>query len=280
MRGFNVPTPFVIPQPKQGPFVLGRDSMKQAGVPEGALTKEEFRSEVFPGTVRELCVYVPSQYTAEKPAALMVFQDGWKYADPAGPFRATTVMDNLIHQGKMPVTVGVFVNPGVFPATGEGREEVKNRSFEYDSLGDRYVRFLMEEILPRVEERYHLSHDPQMRGICGASSGGICAFTAAWERPDMFGKVISHVGSFTNIRGGHVYPALIRSSAKKPIKVYLQGGSNDADNYAGSWALGNLQMAASLNYMGYDYQLEYGDGVHSSEHGGATLPEAMAWLWG
>jgi enterochelin esterase-like enzyme len=271
--------PFVIPSPIKGPFVLGPGSMRQAGVPEGTVSREEFKSEIFPGTVRDVFVYAPVQYTPEKPAAVMVFQDGWKYANPEGPFRATVVMDNLIHQGKMPVTIGVFVNPGVFPVAGEGREPVLNRSFEYDSLGNQYTRFLLQEIMPLLEGRYKLSADPVMRAMCGASSGGICAWTVAWERPDVFGKVLSHIGSFTNIRGGHVYPALIRSTAKRPIRVYLQGGSNDVDNYAGCWALANLQMAASLNYMGYDYRLEYGDGVHSSEHGGATLPAAMEWLW-
>lgn len=274
-----MPTPFVFPEVKKGPFIHVADSEKQAGVPEGTISKEEFKSDIFPGTYRDLYVYVPAQYMAEKPAAVMVFQDGSWYQDRGSVFRATTVMDNLIHQGKMPVTIGIFINPGLFPATGPEKKPVSNRSFEYDSLSNQYVRFLTDEIFPLVGSRYNLTNDPQMRAICGASSGGICSWTAAWERPDVFSKVLSHVGSFQNIRGGHVYPALVRANPKKPIRVFLQAGMNDIDNAWGNWAIGNLGMAASLNFMEYDYKLEMGDGAHNGDHGGAILPQAMEWLW-
>ena len=270
---------FVIPTPTPGPYLLGADSQRQPGVPQGTVTKHEWRSENFPGTVRDYFVYVPAQYTGDKPAAVMVFQDGARYADVEGAVRTPIVFDNLIHQGKMPVTIGVFIDPGYFPPTGADREPVRNRSFEYDTLSDQYARFLLEEILPAVGADYRLTDDPDQRAICGMSSGGICAWTVAWQRPDAFRKVLSHVGSFTDIRGGHAYPSLIRQNAPKPIRVFLQAGSNDLDRAWGHWPLANLQMAAALHFAGYDYQLVFGDGAHNFEHGASILPESLAWLW-
>ena len=179
----------------------------------------------------------------------------------------------------MPTTIGIFINPGVFPGTDSKEKPRSNRSFEYDSLGDLYARFLLEEILPEVAKTYQLTSDPEGRAICGNSSGGICAFTAAWERPDAFRKVVSHIGSFTNIRGGHVYPALIRKTEKKPLKVFLQDGRNDLDNQFGNWPLSNQDMAAALKYAGYDYQFVFGEGTHNGKHGGALLPDTLRWLW-
>jgi enterochelin esterase family protein len=179
----------------------------------------------------------------------------------------------------MPVTIGVFIQPGEFPS---GKPDVKprsNRSFEYDSLGDQYTRFLLEEIIPEVKKQYKITDDPTGRAICGNSSGGICAFTVAWERPDQFGKVVSHIGSFTNIRGGHVYHALIRKTEKKPIRIFLQDGENDLDNLHGNWPLANQEMAAALKFAGYDYKFVYGDGKHSGKHGGSIFPDTMRWLW-
>ena len=161
----------------------------------------------------------------------------------------------------------------------ENRFRASNRSWEYDELSDRYVSFLIEEMIPEVAKDYHLTNDPKMRAICGISSGGICAFTAAWERPDYFHKVLSHIGSFTDIRGGHVYPALIRKQAKRDIKVYLQDGSGDLDNRFGNWWLANQQMASSLEFRGYDYTFVNGTGGHNGKHGGAILPESLRWLW-
>jgi len=260
-------------------YKLGPDSMPQGGVPRGEVAKFKWESKVFPGTVRDYWLYVPAQYKAEEPACVMVFQDGNNYQRTNGEFRVPIVFDNLIHKKEMPVTIGIFINPGEIPASEEGKQPRRNRSFEYDSLGDQYARFLLEEILPEVGKKYSLTKDPERRAICGISSGGICAWTVAWERPDAFRKVLSHVGSFTNIRGGHVYPALIRKTEKKRIRVFLQDGSNDLYNLHGSWPLANQEMAAALKFMNYDYKFEFGDGGHDGKHGGAILPDSLRWLW-
>lgn len=262
------------------PYQLGPDSQRQEGVPQGKITRHEWKSEIFPGTIREYWVYVPAQYDEAQPAAVMVFQDGHAYVNETGEFRAPVAFDNLIHKKELPVIIGIFINPG---HKGESLPEnpwrANNRSFEYDTLSDQYARFLLEEILPEVGKTYKLTDDPEQRAICGISSGGICAFTVAWERPDAFRKVLSHVGSFTNIRGGHVYPALIRKTENKPIRVFLQDGKNDLDNQHGNWWLSNLQMDAALKFKKYDYRFVGGEGGHNGKHGGAILPESLTWLW-
>ena len=267
-------------KPKIPEYKLTKDSERQEGVPLGQVTTHILESQIFEGTRREYSVYVPAQYRPKKPACVMVFQDGHAYAKEDGDVRAPIVFDNLIHKGDMPVTLGIFVNPGhrgdVFP---ESRWKANNRSYEYDSFGDGYARFLLEELLPAVGEKYNLSDKAADRAICGASSGGICAFTVAWERPDAFSKVYSMIGSFTNIRGGHVYPSWIRKTAKKPVKVFLQGGRNDLDNDHGHWPLANEQMAAALNFMDWDHKFVYGAGKHNLQHGGVLLPDALRWLW-
>ena len=258
------------------------DRVVQSGVPQGKVTAGKFtESSIFPGTHRDYSVYVPAQYQADKPASLMVFMDGRGYANTKGSFRVPVVFDNLIHQKAMPVTVAVFVNPGTIPATVKGSSNRSNRSFEYDSLGDRYANFLIDEFLPVALKGLNVSTDPADRAVCGISSGGICAFTVAWEKPDQFGKVLSHIGSFTNIRGGWAYPGLVRKSHKepKPIKVYLQEGRDDLNNLHGNWPLGNRDLAAALQFAGYKYKLVMTDGGHSSKWGGEVLPEALKWLW-
>ena len=275
-----MPDRFVIPRPKSGPFVLGPEAQRQPGVPRGTVTKAEWRSTIFPGTLRDYYVYVPAQYTPDSPANVMVFQDGWSYADEEGGVRVPIVFDNLIHQGRMPTTIGIFITSGQVPGVECKVHDDSQRSIEYDTLSDRYARFLVEEILPVVGGQYRLTQSAAGRAICGVSSGGICSWTVAWERPDVFSKVLSHVGSFANIRGGHVYPALIRKTPRKPIRVFLQAGSNDLDCNWGNWPLANLEMAAALNFAGYDYRLDYGDGEHNLEHGAAILPESLVWLWG
>jgi len=186
----------------------------------------------------------------------------------------------LIAKAEMPVTIGIFINPGhrgkEFP---QSRWKSNNRSYEYDSLSDEYARLVLEEILPEVGKSYNLSQKAADRAICGASSGGICAFTVAWERPHEFSKVYSMIGSFTNIRGGHVYPSWIRKTAVKPVKVFLEDGSNDLDNDHGNWPLANEQMAAALAFAGWDHKFVYGEGKHNLKHGGVLLPEALRWLW-
>ncbi len=264
-------------------YKLGPDSMEKPDVPKGKVTKmPPWTSKIFDGTVRDWWIYVPAQYDGQKPACLMVFQDGGGYVSLTGDFRVPTVFDNLIAAKEMPVTIGVFIQPGVVPVPPNSDKDAKprqNRSFEYDTLSDQYARFLEKEILPEVAKSYKLSSDPKDRAVCGISSGGICAFTVAWQRPDLFGKVLSHVGSFTNIRGGDVYPGLIRKTEHKPIRVFLQDGSNDLDNMFGNWPLANQSMAKALEYAKYDYQFVLGTGHHSGKHGGAILPDSLRWLW-
>jgi enterochelin esterase-like enzyme len=269
-----------LPAPAADDYAFGPDSVPQPGVPKGTVTgPNKWKSRVYAGTVRDYWVYVPAQYKPEEPACVMVFQDGGGYVTPTGQYRAPVVFDNLIHRKEMPVTVGVFVNPGTFPAADPNAKGRPNRSFEYDTLSNQYASFLEQEILPEVSKTVKLRPDAAGRAICGASSGGICAFTAAWERPDLFSKVLSHVGSFTNIRGGDVYPGLIRKTERKPIRVFLQDGSGDLDNPHGSWPLANRSMAAALRYMNYDYRFVYGDGEHNGKHGGVLLPDSLRWLW-
>jgi enterochelin esterase family protein len=263
-------------------YKLGPDSMEQPGVPKGHVAPSfKWESKIFAGTTREIGIYIPKQYDGKEPACVMVFQDGVSaYMNPKGSYRATIVMDNLIHKKEIPVMIGIFINPGVFADKKDGKgKPASNRSVEYDTLSDKYVTFLEKEILPEVGRACKLRTDAAGRGICGASSGGICAFTAAWERPDLFGKVLSHIGSFTNIRGGDRYPGIIRAAKKKDIRVFLQDGSNDLDNQAGNWYLGNLQMEAALKFKGYDLKTVWGDGKHTGIHGGAILPDSMRWLW-
>ncbi len=257
------------------------DSLERAGVPKGAVKQlPTWNSKVFEGTHRDWWIYVPAQYKADTPACVMIFQDGGGYTGSTAK-----VFDNLIAKGDMPVTIGIFINPGAF---ADGRS---NRSYEYDTLSNEYVRMLLEEILPEVEKTYNLRHDANSRAIAGISSGGICAFTAAWERPDAFGKVLSWVGSFTGIAarldeqgrlvrpGGNNYPVLIRKTPKKSIRVFLQDGENDLDNEHGSWPLANHEMARSLAHEGYDYKFVMGNGFHSAEHGRAIMPDSLRWLW-
>lgn len=264
-------------------YPYGSDSLRHDNVPRGSLsTHHWFESKVFPGTKRRYYVYTPKQYVVSQPAALMVFQDGHTYVSEDGDFRVPTVFDNLIHKGDMPVTIGVFVDPGhkknTLPAQG-WKPTPENRSYEYDTLSSDYAEFLLTEILPEVAENRNIMTDPEGRAICGISSGGICAFTVAWERPDQFRKVLSHVGSFVNIRHGDTYPGTIRKTQNKPLRIFLQDGSNDLDNRHGNWPLGNKQMAGALAFRNYDFKFVYGDGAHNGNHGGAILPESLRWLW-
>jgi enterochelin esterase-like enzyme len=263
-------------------YVPGPDSLPQSGVPKGTVTKYSWNdSKIYPGTVRDYSVYVPQQYDPAKPACVFVCQDGDLY-------KASVAFDNLIHKKAMPVTIGIFIQPGDVPLKpGEpprkrpdGRPAPrKNRSIEYDTLSDLYSRFLLEEILPEVAKKYNLTKDPEGRCIAGSSSGGICAFTVAWERPDQFRKVFTTVGSFTNIRGGNKYPELVRSAPKKPIRMFQQDGSNDLVNQYGSWPEANKAMSAALEEKGYDHKFVFGEGVHSGKHGTAIFPDVMRWMW-
>lgn len=248
----------------------------QPGAPRGTVTQQPaWHSQIFAGTTRNWWIYVPAQYKPGHPAALMVFQDGGGYKNYIPP-----VFDNLIARGDMPVTVGVFINPGTF---ANGRSD---RSFEYDTLSDQYSRFLLQEILPEVEKQVELRHDAAGRAIGGISSGGICAWTVAWNRPDQFSKVLSWVGSFTDLAagptltaGGHNYPFLIRRLPEKPIRIFMQDGAHDLDNPFGNWPLCAQQMAKALAFSHYDYKFVYGNGFHSDREGRALLPDSLRWLW-
>jgi len=292
---------------KPGEYPLQPDSLVQPGVPQGNMVGSlEFHSKIFSGTVRRLWIYVPAQYDESKPASVLVFQDGQRATNPQGSLRVPTVLDNLIHRGEIPVTIGIFITPGhlaeTYPDT-LGMSNPDHRAEEYDALNDRYATFIVEEILPDVASRYNLTTDPRQRAIGGTSSGAICAFTVAWHRPDVFRKVISIIGSYVSIGyrpaqngepavlGGDLYPGLIRKSPIRPLRIFLQDGSNDLDNEHGNWFLANQQMLASLNWANaeadrkgssgprYDVNHVWGDGAHSDAHGGALLPDILRWLW-
>jgi enterochelin esterase family protein len=265
-------------------YEYGPDSTRAGDVPKGKITQYGWRdSKVFPGTIRRYWIYVPAQYDGERDAALMVFQDGHAYVRERGEFRTPIVLDNLIHKGEMPVTIGLFVDPGhktpELPPKPNWEPKPANRSFEYDTLSDDYAEFIVDELLPEVRKHARITDDPEGRAIGGISSGGICAFTAAWQRPDQFRKVLSHVGSFTNIRGGDAYPGIIRKAELRPIRVFLQDGSHDLNNEHGNWWLGNLQMESALKFREYDHKFVAGEGGHNGNHGGAILPDSLRWLW-
>jgi gluconolactonase len=260
-------------------YPLGPDSQRQAGVPKGTVTQHQWTSKIYPGTLRNYWVYIPSQYQAGTPAAVMIFQDGGGIVKEDGAWRATVVLDNLIHKKEMPVTIGIFIDPGVLPALNASQQGRYNRSYEYDGLGDRYARFLIEEILPEVGKSYTLSANPDDRGLAGSSSGGIAAFTAAWQRPDQFHRVLSFIGSYTNLRGGDIYPGLIRKTEPKPLRVFLQDGNKDQNIYSGNWWIANQDVASALEYAGYETTFVRGEEGHNSKHGSSILPDALRWLW-
>jgi enterochelin esterase-like enzyme len=259
----------------------GPDSERHDGVPRGTVTSFTWESKIYPNTKRNYSVYVPAQYDASKKAALMIFQDGHAYLNETGDFRVPIVYDNLIHKKEVPVTICLFVDPGYWlgSAPPESPFRAQNRSLEYDDLSDTYASFLINELIPELKKKYSISDDPKMHGIGGLSSGGICAFTAAWFRPDYFHKVLSHIGSYTDIRGGHQYPTMIRKNSKKDIKVFLQDGNRDLNNNYGDWWLANLQMESSLKFKAYDYKFVGGTGEHNGKHAGPILPESLKWLW-
>ena len=260
-------------------YALGPDSQPQPGVPHGVVTKYTWTSQIFPGTTRDYWIYVPAQYNAAKPSCVTIFQDGGGYINEKGGWRVPIVLDNLIASRAIPVTIGIFIDPGVLPALAPNQQPRYNRSYEYDGLGDRYARFLIDEILPEAAKLYNLSTDPNDRLIAGASSGGIAAFNAAFNRPDAFHRVLSFIGSYTNLRGADVYADLIRKMEPKPLRVFLQDGTHDLNLYAGSWYLANQELAAALDFAGYEVNFAVGTEGHNGKHGGAILPDALRWLW-
>jgi hypothetical protein len=308
ISSFAMNTESAAAAPRQpGDYALTPDSLPQADAPKGRLEGPFlFHSRVIPNTVRRYWVFVPAQYTPEKPASVLVFQDGQRATNPEGSLRVPVVLENLIHHQQIPITIGIFITPG---NTGDkypddlGMRNPDHRAEEYDALDDTYARFLIDEMLPEVEKRYRLSSDPEQRMIGGTSSGAICAFTVAWQRPDAFRKVISMIGSYTSIGykpaekgrplvpGGDLYPGLIRKSPLRPMKIFLQDGSNDLNNEHGNWFLANQQMLSALEWANgeadrkqapgarYSVKHVWGDGAHSDQHGGALLPDILRWMW-
>lgn len=257
------------------------DAIVKEGVLKGEVLKFTFEnSKIFPGTWREYWVYIPAQYDPTKPACVYVNQDGVQWQAP-------TVFDNLIHKKEMPVTIGVFVMHGrVKAANADAALDRFNRSFEYDGLGDNYARFILEEILPAVETKkatdgraIRLSQSGNDRCIGGSSSGAVCAFTAAWERPDAFRRVFSAIGTYVGLRGADRYHTLLRKQEPKPLRIFLQDGTHDLNIYAGDWWMANQTMERSLQFGGYEVQHIWGEGGHNGKHGTAIFADAMRYLW-
>jgi enterochelin esterase-like enzyme len=259
-------------QPIESParYAHGPDSFVQPGVPRGALHEYAWdKSRVFPETYRRYWVYVPVQYTPAEPASLIVFQDAAWYLDLDFEVRAPIVLDNLIHRGEMPVTIVLFVEPS------------ESRNAEYDAFSDAYATFLPEEIIPTVRADYAVTDDPDRWAVAGGSSGGNCAFTVAWFRPDRFHRVFCSLGSFVQMPDGNPYPELIRNTAPQPRRILLHAATRDLNwnkpQY--NWLSASLQVAAALAERGYDFRLVLGDGGHDGNHGGVILPDALRWLW-
>ncbi len=265
---------------EDGPYPQDEASIRKQDVPKGKIVRANFaNSKIFPGTERDYAIYVPQQYDAAKPACLMVFQDGIGFLNEKSPAQTQTVFDNLIHSGEMPVTIGVFINPGVVPAQNKNAQPRFNRSLEYDAIDTRYVDFLTTELLPEIEKDYAISSDPNDRGICGSSSGGIAAFNVAWQRPDQFRRVYTMVGTYIGLRGANEMSVLVRKTEPKPIRVFLQDGSNDLNIYCGDWWVSNQGMLSALKFSGYEVDHVWGTGGHNKKHGGAVLPDAMRYIW-
>lgn len=255
-------------------YIPGPDSQRQPGVPQGKVTKHEWsQSKIFPGTTRDYWVYVPAQYNPSEPACVMVFLDGVSFVNETGAFKATIVLDNLIAKKELPVIIGIFINPGVVVPADPNAQGRYNRSFEYDAIRPNNPTFLLEEILPEVGKHYNLTTDPNRRAIGGSSSGGNGSFNAAWQRPDGFRRVMSFIGGFTNLRGDHIYPSLVRKMETKPLRVFLQDGTGDVNVHS------NQELHLALQHAGYDDYLTIGTEAHNSKHGAAILPDALRWVW-
>ena len=274
-------------------YKLGPDSLEQQGVPHGKIVgPRTLPCNVYPGTSHTYWVYVPAQYDAARPASLMVFNDGQAFKNEQGDVRAQHVLDNLIYRREIPVMIAVFINPGrrpdqPEPSPQEWGDRTTNRPTEYNTPDDKYARVICDELLPAISKDYNISSDPEQRGIGGASSGAIAAFSVAWERPDQFRKVLSIVGSFVNLRGGDIYPERVLGSDAKPIRIFLQDGRNDNRGMGREgkydprrdWFLQNVRLTEALTKQHYDVNYVWGIGRHSVKHGGAIFPDMMRWLW-
>lgn len=287
----TVPVP--PPRPQVNPLMdsfykLGPDSMPMAGVPHGHFSEAKtIPSNVFPGTQHTYWIYVPAQYDPTKPTAVMIFNDGQAMKAEPGDVQAQHVLDNLIYRREIPVMLGVFINPGRRPDQPEPSpkdwgDKTTNRADEYNPPTDKYARVIVEELMPALKKEYNISPNPELHGIMGSSSGGCAAFATAWFRPDYFRKVITFVGSYTDIRGEYIYPELVATSERKPIRIFLQDGRNDnryTTNPNRDWFHQNVRLAAALAQKGYELNYTWGIGNHGQKQGGAIFPEMMRWLW-
>ncbi len=267
-------------------YTLGPDSQTQPGVPQGTVTHYTLPpGRFYPGTPHHYAVYVPAEYDPAKPTPFMIFLDGSQALGKG--VRVPTVFDNLIYKHEIPAMIGIFVDPGVLPSFSDQDQNRYERIFEYDSLSTRYSSFLLDELIPAVAAKYNLSTHPDDRGLSGVSTGAVGAFVAAWNRPDQFHRVLSFIGTYVAMKGADHLPALIRKTEPKPIRIFMQDGSNDhivpAEPYgvafAGSWPINNEVMYQALEYSGYDVKFVLGNGTHSMKQGGAIMPEALRWLW-
>jgi enterochelin esterase-like enzyme len=288
-----VPTNPVKPANEKDPrmdsfYVLGPDSQAHAGVPKGRMVGPlVIPSTVFPGTQHTYFVYVPAQYDPAQPTPVMVFNDGQAMMAIPGDVQAPNVLDNLIYRREIPVMIGVFVNPGrrpdqPEPTPSDWGDHTTNRADEYNPANDRYARVVVEELMPAVRKEYNITPDPNLHAIMGSSSGGCAAFGVAWFRPDDFRKVITFVGSFTDIRGEYVYPELVAAAERKPIRVFQQDGRNDNRNLTNpnrDWFYQNVRLAEALAKKGYDANYTWGIGNHGQKQGGAIFPSMIRWLW-
>ena len=269
-------------------YKLGPDSMPMDGVPKGKFTEAKvLPSQVFPGTQHTYYVYVPAQYDPTTPVALMIFNDGQAMMAEPGSVQGQNVLDNLIYRREIPVMLGVFINPGRRPDQPEANpkdwgDKTTNRKEEYDTPNDKYARVITEELMPALKKEYNISPDPGLRGMMGSSSGAIAAFSVAWFRPDDFRKLISITGSFTNIRGGHIFPELVADCEKKPIRIFMQDGRNDNRHPTDpkrDWFYQNVRLMQALTAKGYEVNYAWGINSHGQKQGGAIFPEMMRWLW-
>jgi enterochelin esterase family protein len=273
-------------------YALGPDSKSMEGVPKGRfIGPKVIPSNVFPGTQHTYWVYVPAQYDPAQPAAIMIFNDGQAMMAEPGDVQAHHVLDNLIFRREIPVMLAVFINPGRRPDQPEPTprdwgDRNTNRPDEYNPPNDKYARVIVEELMPALKAEYNISPDPELHGIMGASSGGCAAFAVAWFRPNDFRKVITFVGSFTDLRGQYIYPELVMESEKKPIRIFMQDGRNDnralrGDSYnpKRDWFLQNVRLMQALTKKGYEVNYVWGIGNHGQKQGGAIFPDMMRWLW-
>jgi len=267
-------------------YTLGPDSQPQDGTPKGTVIKFVLPpGKYYPGTPHNCAVYVPAQFDPSKPTPFMIFLDGGQALGSS--MRVPVVFDNLIARHEIPAMIGIFVDPGILPVVSDTDQNRYNRIYEYDSMTPRFADFLLNELIPAVAKSYNLSKSPDDRGLSGVSTGAVGAFMAAWNRPDQFHRVLSFIGTYVAMKGADRLPALVRRTEPKPIRIFMQDGTNDhivptqtyGTSFAGSWPINNQVMYEALEFEGYDVNLVMGTEGHNLKQGGAILPDALRWLW-